>query len=225
MDNRRCRYDNGDQTMTWTIKAESGEERTVDSRAEAESVRNDMEQLGMNCEITAPDETKTDGGQADSESPRVVPDGEILPHDYDEPNHPEQTESDDGDGAGKATTNIPENPDIDKNPVEWLPDHLIDMVEGVPTISRKGYCIVCQQYGVSIESESIVRSSDTEFEYAEFRAVAVDSDGKAYSGFGTAHVERGDDPYLLNELAETRAMKRAATWATGVGLTAVEEME
>jgi len=211
--------------MTWTIKAESGEKRTVDSRAEAESVRNDMEQLGMNCEITAPDETKTDGGQANSESPRVVPDGEVLPHDYDETDNPEQTESnDDGDGAG-GTANIPENPDIDKNPVEWLPDHLIDMVEGVSTISRKGYCIVCQQYGVSIESESIVRSSDTEFEYAEFRAVAVDSDGKAYSGFGTAHVERGDDPYLLNELAETRAMKRAATWATGVGLTAVEEME
>jgi hypothetical protein len=214
--------------MTWTIKAESGEERTVDSRAEAESVRNDMEQLGMSCEIIAPDETKTDGGQAETDdSPRVIPDGEILPHDYDEPNHPEQTESDDddGDSADGATTNIPENPDIDKNPVEWLPDHLIDTVEGVPTISRKGYCIVCQQYGVSIESESIVRSSDTEFEYAEFRAVAVDSDGKAYSGFGTAHVERGDDPYLLNELAETRAMKRAATWATGVGLTAVEEME
>jgi len=210
--------------MTWTIKAESGETRTVDSRAEAESVRNDMEQLGMNCEIISPDETKTDGGQADSESPRVIPDGEVLPHDYDEPNHPEQTESDDENDAGESTT-IPENPDIDKNPVEWLPDHLIDMVEGVPTISRKGYCIVCQQYGVSIESESIVRSSDTEFEYAEFRAVALDSDGKAYSGFGTAHVERGDDPYLLNELAETRAMKRAATWATGVGLTAVEEME
>jgi hypothetical protein len=214
--------------MTWTIKAESGEKRTVDSRAEAESVRNDMEQLGMNCEIISPDETKTDGGQAETDdSPRVIPDGEVLPHDYDEPNHPEQTESDDddGDGAGGATTNIPENPDIDKNPVEWLPDHLIDMVEGVPTISRKGYCIICQRYDVSIESESIVRSSNTEFEYAEFRAVAVDSDGKAYSGFGTAHVERGDDPYLLNELAETRAMKRAATWATGVGLTAVEEME
>jgi len=211
--------------MTWTIKAESGETRTVDSRAEAESVRNDMEQLGMNCEIISPDETKTDGGQAETDdSPRVIPDGEVLPHDYDESNHPEQTESDDGDGAGGATT-IPENPDIDKNPVEWLPDHLIDMVEGVPTISRKGYCIICQRYDVSIESESIVRSSNTEFEYAEFRAVAVDSDGKAYSGFGTAHVERGDDPYLLNELAETRAMKRAATWATGVGLTAVEEME
>jgi len=209
--------------MTWTIKAESGETRTVDSRAEAESVRNDMEQLGMSCEIISPDETKTDGGQAERESPKVVPDGEILPHDFDESNHPE-TESDIDDDAGE-TTAIPENPDIDKNPVEWLPDHLIDMVEGVPTISRKGYCIICQRYDVSIESESIVRSSNTEFKYAEFRAVAVDADGKAYSGFGTAHVERGDDPYLLNELAETRAMKRAATWATGVGLTAVEEME
>jgi len=186
--------------MTWTIKAENGETRSVESRAEAKSVKADMEKLGINCEIIPPN-TKADGGEA------------VM-----------QTQETQEDSMKTEEPDI-EEPDIDKNPVEWLPDHLIDIVEGVPTISRKGYCIVCQQYGVSIESEAVVRSSSAEFEYAEFRAVAVDADGKKFTGFGTAHIERGDDPYLLNELAETRAMKRAATWATGVGLTAVEEME
>jgi len=184
--------------MTWTIKAENGETRSVESRAEAKSVKEDMEKLGISCEIIPPN-TKADGGEAVPQS---------------------QTQD-----SMKTEEPDIEEPDIDKNPVEWLPDHLIDIVEGVPTISRKGYCIVCQQFGVSIESEAVVRSSSTEFEYAEFRAVAVDSDDKKFTGFGTAHIERGDDPYLLNELAETRAMKRAATWATGVGLTAVEEIE
>jgi len=33
-----------------------------------------------------------------------------------------------------------------------------------------------------------------------------------------------DDAYLLAELAETRAMKRAVAWASGVGMTAASEM-
>jgi hypothetical protein len=72
----------------------------------------------------------------------------------------------------------------------------------------------------------VTLASETDNEYAEFRAVATTEDGQEYSGFGSAHVERqdGDDPYLLNELAETRAMKRATAWATGVGMTAIEEM-
>ena len=50
--------------------------------------------------------------------------------------------------------------------------------------------------------------------------------GAEYSGFGSAHIDRmdGDDPHLLAELAETRAMKRACAWATGVGITAYSEM-
>jgi len=34
--------------MTWTIKAENGESRSVESRAEAKSVKEDMEKLGSN---------------------------------------------------------------------------------------------------------------------------------------------------------------------------------
>jgi len=73
---------------------------------------------------------------------------------------------------------------------------------------------------------SVTLPGETDFEYAEFKAVATTQDGQEYSGFGSAHVDRmdGDDPYLLAELAETRAMKRATAWATGVGMTAYSEM-
>ena len=68
--------------------------------------------------------------------------------------------------------------------------------------------------------------SATDFEYAEFQATATTENGVEYSGFGSAHVDRqdGDDAQLLAELADTRALKRAVSWATGLGITAVEEM-
>jgi hypothetical protein len=86
---------------------------------------------------------------------------------------------------------------------------------------------LASQYGVSVTAEPVTLASDTDFQYAEFRAVAVTEDGREYSGFGSAHVDRqdGDDPHLLNELGETRALKRAVSWATGVGMTAIEEMK
>ena len=116
---------------------------------------------------------------------------------------------------------------MDVDPVDWMPGHFVDTIQGVPTLNRKGYAVMCERFGVSVTSEPVTIASDTGFEHAEFRATAITEDGTEYSGFGSAHVERedGDDPYLLNELAETRAMKRAAAWATGIGMTAAEEMQ
>jgi len=121
---------------------------------------------------------------------------------------------------------LPEYPPIDQDPVNWLPGHFIDEIQGVPTVNRKGYCVIAARYGVSVTAEPVTLPSETEFEYAEFRAVATTEDGQTYSGFGSAHVDRqdGDDPDLLAELAETRAMKRATAWATGIGMTAMSEM-
>jgi hypothetical protein len=199
--------------MTWTIEDSNGNTNEFDSRSEAEAEKEELERMGMDLELIPPNgETaeKTDGGQP---QPQPKPDPQ-------KPAEPEVIESND-----TTTTDIPENPDIDKDPVEWLPSHFIDTIQGTPTINRKGYCVICSKFDVSVQSEAIVRSSETEFEYAEFEATAVDSDGNEYSGFGTAHIERGDDRFMLNELAETRAMKRAATWATGIGITAIEEMQ
>jgi len=106
------------------------------------------------------------------------------------------------------------------------PKHFVDQIQGVPTINRKGYAVLAEHFNVSVTAEPITLPSETDFEYAEFRAVATTEDGQEYSGFGSAHINRqdGDDPHLLAELAETRAMKRATAWATGVGITAYTEM-
>ena len=87
--------------------------------------------------------------------------------------------------------------------------------------------MLAENYGISVVAEPVTLPSATDFEYAEFQATATTEDGVEYSGFGSAHVDRmdGDDAHLLAELAETRAMKRAVSWATGIGMTAQEEME
>jgi hypothetical protein len=173
--------------------------------------------MGMTLELIAPTEQteeKTDGGQ--TKPPQNPPEANPDPDPEPEPTTTEP----------EVIEQIPdEKPSLDKDPVEWLPNHFIDTIQGTPTINRKGYCVICSKFGVSVKAEPVVRSSETEFEYAEFKAVATDADGNEYTGFGTAHVERDDDKYMLNELAETRASKRAATWATGLGLSAIEEMQ
>jgi hypothetical protein len=122
---------------------------------------------------------------------------------------------------------LPDDPSVADDPVDWLPAHFIDQIQGVPTVNRKGYAVIASKYGVSVEAEPVTLPSETDFEYAEFRATATTAEGETYSGFGSAHVDRqdGDDKHLLAELAETRAMKRATAWATGVGMTAVEELQ
>lgn len=129
-----------------------------------------------------------------------------------------------------ASESLPdEKPPINQDPVDWMPSHFVDQIQGVPTLNRKGYAVMCERFGVSVTSEPVTLASETDFEHAEFHATATTADGQEYSGFGSANVERGegenaDDEMLLNELAETRAMKRAASWATGVGMTAASEL-
>lgn len=193
--------------------------RELESRAEAEDQKKKLIELGMspdNLEITTEDprdntETKADGGSQDVE---VVEDE--TPTQEPEPTQPDSDALDDV-----------QNKDLGTDPLSVMPGHFVDTIQGVPTINRKGYAVLAEHFGVSVTAEPVTLPSETDFEYAEFRAVATTEDGQEYSGFGSAHVERGDgdDPHLLAELAETRAMKRATAWATGVGVTAMSEMK
>jgi len=125
-----------------------------------------------------------------------------------------------------GTTAIPQTVE---EPLDWLPDTFVDNVRGTNAINRKGYAVLAQHNNISVVAEPIVRAAESDFTTAEFRAIATTKDGCEYSGFGTAHIDRdtrggGDDPYLLNELAETRAIKRALSYATGVGMVSSEEL-
>ena len=188
--------------MTFKIEADNGKSRTVDTRSQAEEIAEDMEALGMSVEIT---EIGTDGGSVD-----VV--------DHTDEKRMQEPKAEGIDALAEK--------DISEDPLSVMPGHFVDTIQGVPTINRKGYAVLAEHFGVSVVAEPVTLPGDTDFEYAEFKAIATTKDGTEYSGFGSAHVDRmdGDDPYLLAELAETRAMKRATAWATGVGMTAYEEM-
>lgn len=123
---------------------------------------------------------------------------------------------------------LPESTSVDEDPVNWMPKHFVDEIDGEPAINRKGYAVLAEHYDISVTSEAVTYPSDSMFEYAEFEATAITADGQEYSGFGSAHIERGeqgDDKTLLGEMAETRAVKRALALATGVGMTAIEELQ
>jgi hypothetical protein len=191
----------------WKLTDEhSGNTRHFDSRAEAEEAKQDLESIAEGPltieQVTETDDTAEKVAEADPTNAEVVE-------------------------ATQTASEVPENPSVADDPVDWMPSHFIDHIQGVPTVNRKGYAVIASQYNVSVEAVAKVRASETNFEYAEFAATAITEDGQRYTGFGSAHINRqdGDDPYLLNELAETRAMKRAVAWATGVGMTAASEMQ
>ncbi len=196
--------------MSFTVVDHGNENvRTFGSRQEAEDKAAGVKQM-----VDAPSEIEVVQGSYESytdfEHGSQEVDPEIVDHTPD-----------------SDTTDIPDNPDVTDDPVDWMPSHFVDDIQGVPTVNRKGYAVIAAQYGVSVVAEPVVRASETDFQHAEFKAIATTQDGQEYSGFGSAHVDRqdGDDKHLLNELAETRAMKRATAWATGVGMTAIEEMQ
>jgi len=187
------------------VKDESnGNTRRCESKAEAQEVKNDLVSLGARPENIVIEMQQTDG-DTDTKTES-------------EPNPQSITES-------EPVGQIDEK-QVSEDPVNWMPDHFVDRIQGVPAVNRKGYAVIAEQYGVSVTAEPVTLASETDFEYAEFRAIA-EKDGQEYSGFGSAHISRkdGDDAYLLNELAETRAMKRATSWATGIGMTAISEMK
>ena len=208
------------------IDQDTGDVWYKDTRSEAEEA---LEEFSMrDLEIEGPDGDTQDNPPHDHHGNPVEEtdggtdeiDAEIVDHTKEDK---EQTED-----AQNSVTGMPDSkPSLDQDPVDWMPSHFVDTIQGVPTVNRKGYCVIAEQYGVEVTSEPLVRASESEFEYAEFKAIAITSDGRRYSGFGSAHIDRqdGDDPYLLNELAETRAMKRAVSWATGMGITAASEMQ
>jgi hypothetical protein len=184
--------------------------REFETRAAAEEKREEMRSLGADPDdlhIERAD-AETDGGQAARADTPVDP--------------PEAHETDVIDTSGGGE--LPDSPPVDEDPLSWVPGHFIDEIQGVPTINRKGYAVIASQYGISVEAESVKLPHETDWEYAAFQATAETPDGETYSGFGSAHVDRDDDKHLLAELAETRAMKRAVAWASGVGMTAAEEL-
>lgn len=193
------------QTTTddWTvIDHENDNERTFDTRGDAEDAVETLEDLGGDPELLAP-----------GESADAAEDVEVVENVEPEPD-PVTDELDD----------LPERSVAD-DPLTWMPGHFIDQIDGTPAINRKGFEVLAHHYNISTTAELEVAPEDTDHEYVRVKARAVTEDGREAEAFGSAHVDRGDDPELLLEMADTRARKRALSIATGVGTVAVAEMK
>ncbi|WP_227376938.1 hypothetical protein [Haladaptatus halobius] len=199
---------------TFTVETACGTEKSFDSFRRAKEGKETHVTLCDECDaddvsIEQPTRTETEESQSKPDSASLVTDGSsgLEP---------------------KAMSN--EMPDtVQMDPLDIVPDYMIDEVDGQPTINKRGYAVIARQFDIIVNSEAITTAGETDHQYAEFKASAwkkEDGPEQAYTGHGTALASenRTGIENNLNEMAETRAMKRAVAWASGIGILAWEEM-
>jgi hypothetical protein len=139
-----------------------------------------------------------------------------------QPTQPAQRES-------QAPTPPKQSDDAFANPLPDVEDkYAIDM-GGDTYIRKAGYARLLKQQGWTVKNVEVLGSHETEWERAKYRATIVDEHGDAIANsVGTAGPPDREDmtnaDMHLDELAETRAWTRAASIATGEGLTAFAEL-
>jgi len=171
-------------------------------------------------------QTQTQTPEADGGTEGESVDPEIVDHSPGSDTDTTDTESVATDApAADAEQSLPEQPDVDTDPLTWMPGEFVDEIDGSPAINRKGFAVLKQRYGIGVTSDVIVGPEETDHTFVRVAAHAEDTDGVISEAHGSAHVDRGDDPHLLLELADTRAKKRALSDATGVGMLAVAELQ
>lgn len=217
----------------WVVyDPDSGNERTVGSRAEAEETTAEMNDLGMDVYIIPPGSTDDHDAGPEMEAtcqecgePVDVREAKSGPRGM--PIHPECY-----DGAevveAEAVTDHEDLPErsVADDPMKWMPGEFMDTIDGSPAINRKGFEVLAWYYDIDVFSDLEVAPEETDHEYCRVKARAVSKEsGREVEAYGSAHIDRGDDAHLLLEMADTRARKRALSIATGVGMVAVEELK
>ena len=84
--------------------------------------------------------------------------------------------------------------------------------------------MIAERYDIAVQADVIEFPWENEDNRAVAKAIATTDDGKEYSGWGTASAGDGDMADQLIELAETRELKRAVSWSSGVGIVSYHEM-
>jgi len=195
----------------WTLIDHDGENRReFESRADAESVRTDLQALGIDdddLEIVPP--TETDGSG--------VVEPELVGS--------EETDAQPDETPDSRTPGTLDNRSVADDPISWMPGEFVDQIDGTEAINRKGFEVLAHFYDVSVTADLQTAPEETDHEFCRVKATAETADGRTVEAFGSAHVDRGDDPWLLVEMAGTRARKRAISVATGAGAVAVSELK
>jgi len=147
------------------------------------------------------------------------------------PPEPDQRIDDGSDTDAELVEDIPDKPperNLSDDPVEWFGDvgEFTYEKKGTTCINKKGLRVLEYWYDIDItDSEVLVGPEETDQQFARVRAEASMPDGRSAVAHGSAHVDRGDDPWLLTEMADTRAKSRVLLDITGMGAVAVAELD
>lgn len=114
--------------------------------------------------------------------------------------------------------------ELGTDPLSILPSHMVDRIQGQPAINKRGFAMIAERYGISVTADIVTFPWDNPENRCVAKATAVTDDGKEYTGYGTACAEDGDMSDQIVELAETRSLKRAVSWASGVGIVGYQEL-
>jgi len=104
-------------------------------------------------------------------------------------------------------------------------------LDGDPYIRREGYAVIASRLGLRVRVELLERAGETDHTSAEALATVWpegEDPDEGWVDVGSAHVDVEDMKDArgnLDELAATRAITRALSWATGAGISAAEVQE
>jgi len=194
-----------------------GNERPVDSRAEAEEVKQDLEELGATVEIIPLGDGENQTASADGGVEVVDHTVDESPTETDEPPQTPATPK-----TEEALDELGES--LGTDPLDILPGHMIDQIQGQPAINKRGYAMIAERYGVSVKATIESYPWENDDNRCVASAVATTEDGKEYRDYATASKDDGDMSEQLIELASTRALKRCVGWATGLGIVSYQEL-
>ena len=206
--------------MSYTVIDHGNENtRVEETQPDAEEKVKQLKSLVSNpnnIELVAGDFETYEEYKSETELHRETDGGDVPtpePAEFDTPDAPD---TDSGlDQLGES---------LGQDPLEILPGHMIDQIQGQPAINKRGYAMIAERYGVSVKSYIESYPWDNDEGRCVARAVAVTDEGKEYQDFATARADDGDMPEQLVELASTRALKRVTGWATGLGIVSYQEL-
>jgi len=218
------------------VDSRNNNTRVFDSRAEAEDKAKGLKGLVNNpsdIEVVQGSYESYEDFEAD-----VAPETQEVNPEVVDMTEPEPMPTDPGTPAAKAAAPEPPQPTeketaeaIDKlgesledDPLNILPGHMQDNIQGTPAINKRGYAMIAERYGIEVTTTIESYPWDNEESRCVAKAVAITEDGQRYTGHATACKGDGDMPEQIVELADTRAMKRAVSWASGLGIVAYEEL-
>lgn len=192
---------------------ENHNERTFDSKEEAESEAEELRQLGATVEV---EEIGSDGGEEDPVEAEVI--------DHTENGHEEPDESVEPE---VVTADVTDPEELSKDPIGFLESvnsDFVNTIKGKPGISKQGFRFIQREFEISTESEVVEVIDDPLGCIVWAKAELPDGYSAEAHGEGWQFESDVSDNEFVR-YADTRAKNRAISDLTSAGALAVSEFQ